>query len=94
MDEEADRLQDTLELLEDNFRRAQREIEDIWLENGVLTCHDSMCIFRFLLLLFITCTTTVGHMTDTPSFRTRLITSLSLDYISRTTHPSTPLTQY
>jgi hypothetical protein len=40
LDEEAEGLRDTVEFLEDNFRRAQQEIEDIRLENGVLTAEN------------------------------------------------------
>ena len=59
--------------------------------NSQHLCHDT---YNFLLffILFITCTFTVGHMTDALYFCTWLTTSLYLDWWLTT--PSTQLTQY
>jgi hypothetical protein len=64
---------------------------------SVTTTH----IYFIFLLLFITCTITVSHMTDASSLSHMTHNESSLGLYSRTTHcdsptthPSTPLTQY
>jgi hypothetical protein len=53
---------------DDQERVLDKVVATLCLKGGL--CHDSAHIFHFLLLLFITCTITVGHMTDVPSFCT------------------------
>jgi hypothetical protein len=51
---------------------AQQEYWKIKVKEELVHCYFvmTMCIYFIFLLLFITCTITVGHMTDASSFRT------------------------